>query len=934
MTTAACLPRKGFYCVDLATPKGFRHRFFERLDSALEYALAQDARGEVAYLAQATFRTPENRKQSNVLWIRSFWLDIDCGPKWPLKDQREGVDSLKRFVEATGLPFPEVTTSGNGLYAHWPLVEEVSERQWKMVATVLKTVVMGVEPKLQGDSSRTSDSSSVLRPPGTHNRKDPQSPKEVRILKQGTPVALTDFATLLGAAVRKYGLSVDRPAVPRGGTMPSEFDIPSTPSDPHEIADKCSQVGHFRDLQGNVPEPVWYAMIGLLRHTVGGREVIHEWSSGHPEYDIDATNDKILQHERSGAGPATCRHLSECSPGICTGCRYANKIRSPIVLGNARPDALPVPLDTTGAEIPAPPAGFRRSEDGLYCEVDGVWTRFYPYDMHPVGYGWDATQEKEVSTWRHFLPHSGWQEFATRSSTFVDSREMQKTMADHHISLLGQREANMMQAYTRGYLAELRKHRKMASLYSQMGWQETQDGPVFVLGERIVSQEGITQAGLANAVPVEARAFHTKGDPDQWRSATRVFRHEGMESRAFAFLVGFGSPLMRFTGFEGAMVSLVGLTGVAKTLLSRWTASIYGDHSKLILTPQDTHNSFFSRLGLYNTLPLVIDEITNVDPAVLSSLVYQITQGREKLSLTRERKERKNVNRWQTLALATCNAPGLAEKLISNKADSTAEMSRLFEFWVESNGVITQQLGTYLYRVFSENYGHAGQRYVEHLVQTHDTHREKLDALIRRIRADADTRPEERFWEATVAVVIYGGLLAKQLGLIDFEVMPVYRWAIEQIRKMREQKDEEGMGQDAVTVLSGFIDRHTNNRLVVDVQGRSNASRLVLTTMAPRGPLIMRQETGDGEVGKLFISRAAVRRWLTESSMNYNHVKRELEHSRILVATRRKSLGAGTEYEGGPVPCWVIDLEHPVLQGSHLSVVNTLKSTEKLRGAK
>jgi len=61
--------------------------------------------------------------------------------------------------------------------------------------------------------------------------------------------------------------------------------------------------------------------------------------------------------------------------------------------------------------------------------------------------------------------------------------------------------------------------------------------------------------------------------------------------------VWFGAPLLKFTGFDGAMVSMFGGSGAGKTLLMRWVQSIYGFHNDLLMLRDDTRNALVSRLG-------------------------------------------------------------------------------------------------------------------------------------------------------------------------------------------------------------------------------------------------------------------------------------------------------------------------------------------------
>lgn len=912
------IPTEGLVCAAVLEKEYFKHRFFDDVELARQYLDTMDKRGHTVYLAQASFLTPDNRKQTNVHSIKAFWLDIDCGEKWPLKSQQEAADTLKRFIQATDLPFPAVTSSGYGLYAHWYLTEALSPAKWRAVATILKRLVLATEPALEGDGSRTADSSSVLRPVGSHNRKDPSNPREVRLLRDSDPVEVTEFVRALQKAAKRHGVDLTQPTAPKGdyGSLNSEFDTQVPDSDPEIIARECAQVADFRDRRGNVPEPVWYAMLGMLRFCVAGPVKAHEWSAGHPDYSPETTDRKLQQHADAGVGPTTCAKFSDVAPGGCAGCRYAGKITSPIVLGKPVPEAAPAPTAVSGEEIPDPPAPFTRTKEGLYAKIDGVNTRFYPYDIFPTQTSRDQSLGYEVVTLRHWLPHEGWREFTIRTALMVDPKNFLMALMDNHVQVIGQKERNLMVAYANGYVAELKKHRKMSTLYNQMGWREIDNGLVFVLGEQVIGRESTTYAGMANNVPAAAKAFHSRGELAPWVKATKLFGLEGMEPFAFGFLAsGFGAPLMRFTGFEGAMVSLLGATGAGKSMVTKWGLSVYGAHKELIMLKDDTRNGLVSRLGVYNSLPIVIDEMSNIDPNELSDLVYRVTQGRDKVRLTERSKEKENLNHWQTLAVVTCNEPGMVEKLTHAKTDASAEISRVFEYRVSPHPKVNSRLATALYNVFTENYGHAGAMYIKHIVATQDAHAAQLRTLTERIAAKVDARPEERYWVAIIAATVYGGILAKHLGVIDFEVRPILEWACDQLDGMRDVKVDQSRSNDAPGMLAEFIDAHASGRLVVDIQGKSNAHRITIIIKEPRGPLTMRQELGEGgEVGKLFITRRAITDWLARKGVSYAAFKKALIREGILVNdTKRKTLGAGTEYTGGAIPCWTVNIDHAAM---------------------
>jgi hypothetical protein len=97
------------------------------------------------YFGVAKYRTNENREKPNVLALKSFWVDIDCGeekaeinPKTGRPegyiDQTTGLQELQRFCKLIGLPKPLLVNSGRGIHAYWVLTEQVSRDEWEPVA--------------------------------------------------------------------------------------------------------------------------------------------------------------------------------------------------------------------------------------------------------------------------------------------------------------------------------------------------------------------------------------------------------------------------------------------------------------------------------------------------------------------------------------------------------------------------------------------------------------------------------------------------------------------------------------------------------------------------------------------------------------------------------------------------------------------------------
>ena len=75
--------------------------------------------------------------------------------------------------------------------------------------------------------------------------------------------------------------------------------------------------------------------------------------------------------------------------------------------------------------------------------------------------------------------------------------------------------------------------------------------------------------------------FRSKGSLDEWVKVADILTKPGMEPFLFTLCCGFGAPLLRFSGFEGALVALVGKSGAGKTLTARLVQSIYGTPDEL-----------------------------------------------------------------------------------------------------------------------------------------------------------------------------------------------------------------------------------------------------------------------------------------------------------------------------------------------------------------
>ncbi len=908
------LPSKGLYCVARVVSKGrFAHTFWNNINDAYTNSIAQDNQGHTVYIAQATFRTSENRKHENTNLVRSFWLDIDCGANKPYATQLDGVLATKDFCHDMGFPIPSLVNSGNGLYAYWSMLQDMPVPQWKGIARLLKDVCNAAG--LQADNSRTSDESSVLRPVGIHHRKDPLNIKIATLIADRPAVSLIDFATALGGAAKKCkikSLAIQKPQV--RSDLNNEFSagLEGPPSDPIQIAEKCPQVRLMRDSGGNIPEPLWYALIGVLRYAEGGAKVIHDWSSGYSGYSVSETQAKIDQHK---VAPTTCSHIGELNPEGCFGCTHASKIKTPLVLGRTFGKITPIEDDR-----PEIPSGFSLTSAGIIFQSEEP-VLVYPYDLYPVTISYDESLGYETVILRHQTPQKEWKEFSVRSSMVHDKKQMLMTLHDNHVQVTGSDEKKLMVVFVENYIAKLRAQRKLATLSSQMGWKTDDGEPKFVLGDRIFSPHAPVQTiGFARNVPEVVKAYREKGDFSEWKELMGVFAHPDMMGHAFSLIAaGFGSPLLHFTGYSGAMICQLGKTGVGKTMTARLAQSIYGDHTKLMMLQDDTKNGLIARLGVYGSLPMTIDEVSNMDKMELSNLVHKVTQGREKVRLTRSANEKVNINSWQTIVMVSSNH-SLIERLATAKSDVGAELNRLFEFTMFETPGFGRDVATKMHRTITNNYGHAGAIYIQYLIDNYDAHAPNLDKITNDLDTETDASNEERFWSAIGAVSIYAGMITNKLGITNLNITMLRKWIIKQIRVMRNEKVE--IHTTGAEVIADFLDKFASNIVIVGGDLREKDRQI---WRVPVSNVVARFDT---KTSLININRRVLRSWMAEQYISFSTVMNEFDNIKyrnpVIKSVKTKCLGSGiATLSSASVGVVTFDLSHPVFGRKAAEIIKT-----------
>lgn len=363
------LPDTGHYrlvLVPIAPEKVGRTFWADTIDGLAELATKYADRTRV-YFGSASYIEPTKGEAANVLLNKALRLDIDAGeakfkrhgPDAVYASQRDALVDLRRFIAETHLKPSYVVSSGEGLHVYYCLEHALPPKEWGALAK--RMALMCQQHGLKVDPNITEDVTRLLRPVGVKH----ENGSEVRVLVgRGTPLT-TDA---LDAALPRIPTFSDEDLAENDAFLESfEGTVQHPPTSALKIAERCPSLLAVAEARGDVPEPAWRAMLGLVKHTVEGDNLAHQWSEGYDGYDERETQKKL---DLWRTGPTTCEEFAKHSDR-CNGCAYRGKIKSPIMLGrlnDSEQAALPPEQQTTLAPPEAPPSAPGKPWDGLLPE--------------------------------------------------------------------------------------------------------------------------------------------------------------------------------------------------------------------------------------------------------------------------------------------------------------------------------------------------------------------------------------------------------------------------------------------------------------------------------------------------------------------------------------------------------------------------------------
>lgn len=335
-------------------------------------------------------------------------------------------DYITLMVRELNVPFEEmgITFSGHGLHF---LVETnyqiQSEEELKSLQHSYTSLCKRIEGKIKsaGLPLKEVDAaifrpSGTLRFPGSENR-------AFHMVNKNLPhkifPSVNSYAINSTMVVQDFKLlEIEPKEIPTRDNVTAnelrQFPRPDTDF----LLKECEFLKWNFEKPEEVVEPQWYAALSIVGVLPNGRDIAHQMSKGHPDYDYGTTDIKLAQ-AMEASGPRTCGNIDTLSDK-CRSCKYFGQITSPILLRG--PDYIKT-LDTgfweieidkkTGKPKPARPA---------YEDL----RRFYEKQYKYISVG----DSKTIYTWNE----THWVEMGDTFIAGFAEQQMNPRPRNNHIS--------------------------------------------------------------------------------------------------------------------------------------------------------------------------------------------------------------------------------------------------------------------------------------------------------------------------------------------------------------------------------------------------------------------------------------------------------------------------------------------------------------------
>lgn len=361
---------------------------------------------------------------------------------------------------------------------------------------------------------------------------------------------------------------------------------------------------------------------------------------------------------------------------------------------------------------------------------------------------------------------------------------------------------------------------KRARVTDRTGWHE---GGVFVLPDRSIGaaeEEVIFQSDAPGT-----NNFKSKGTLETWREHVAA-PCAGNSRLVFAVSAAFASALLHPAGAEGGGFHYRGGSSAGKTTLLRVAASVCGG-PEFMQRWRATDNGLEAMALQHCDTPLLLDELSQIDPRVAGEVAYMLANGSGKSRAARTGTLRERAN-WRVL-FQSAGEIGLAEhmaeagkrtragqeiRLCEIPSDAGAGMGCFGDLHGHANG---SEFAKALDQATRRHYGTAWPAFLSAIIAELDSLPGLLRELQRKFEAQyltGDAGGQAMRVSGRFALVAGAGELATKLGFTGWQTGEALRAAGECLKAWLAQRGGESNQEERAMLaqVRRFIEQHGEGR--------------------------------------------------------------------------------------------------------------------------
>jgi hypothetical protein len=895
---SAIIPTDGdIYITEIALDGATTTHAFTDIDDAIDFVEANEALHNV-YYSMASFNSSDkpSRKQNNVKFLKSLWLDIDSGEgdKYKYKNKKAAGAALADFCKNNELPWPSlINDSGNGLHAYWVLDTALTLSEWQPLAEGLKQLC--INDGFDADHACTADAARILRPVGTTNHKGGHTVKAVHQSTNTFPP--DDFRKLTARAA--FTVLPQGPGATDEDELGADGTYDTSPRHMKYIVEKCDVMKSQLATGGaTASQTLWQQTLLVSAYCEDGAEYAHKLGHKHPDYNESDTTRRFNIQKKSrarGIRPIKCTTFAQSMPEACANCAFRGDLGSPLQLGKAPEDELPF---------------------NYYRKLDGRI-----YFMKPPKKDDDGPTETRVcSEWLGEVerttdaegnPCVEFRFGKKKNGLTVPYSLLNDTKRFHgHCLNAGLAIHDDEALYTRNLMTSFIKHLARVSSagvreFDKLGWNTHEGGVAFRAGDKLYLYDGeVIQRPLSRQDTV-IEPYKSHGSLDKWKKIAQWMVDNGTEEQLVALAAGFGAPLMKFTGQPGAVLSLYSRESArGKSMSLHVSSSIWGHPRRTMHIVSDTPNQVMRAMGQTPNMPHYWDELRG-DVSEFNKLIFQIAEGREKNRLYSTTAQNKG-GLWETMLMVGTNK-SLVDDAITEDGGGEAGIFRVFE--IPMPPVVHRNQVDILKNVLDpvrENYGVAGEVFAGYLAANTELIKKSIARMMETLTPASSEG--ERYWVALAAAILVGAAIARKLGLVNFDLKILRSTLIMLVNTQREERQAASkLALTPVSIVERFVAENNKDFFITD-EFPSGSKAKVKELNVP-----LRKAKGHRE-NKTNMARISIHQfddYARKKGMTYRRIAPQLLQAGVIQQTagQRFRLGAGLDIAAPTERCFVVDLD-------------------------